>query len=269
MGYGGDVLSLGSDSTDPSRAAGASEAKAVAIGEHRTVRRVVSILEAVVASEPDGLRLGDLSKAIGAPKSSAYGLARGLVTAGYLREEDNRYFSGAAIAGLLGGRMQHQSVYSSALSDLRDRWNETVMLGMLVGEDVVYLDTAESMQVIRYSAPLNVRRPLWPTSIGKALLSYFQPARRDSYLKRHLKSSEEIQRATEELLEAREARVAVNRSETLSNVTGVGSPIVMRDGTVSHAIAVAGPAERMLPHLDGIIESVRDVATELSGQRTR
>src|SRR5439155_25546022 len=68
--------------------------------EHRTVSRVMAILEVVVASEPNGLRLADLPDMVGAPKSTIHGLARGLVATGYIREQNGRYFQGPALAML-------------------------------------------------------------------------------------------------------------------------------------------------------------------------
>ena len=51
--------------------------------EHRTVSRVMAVLEAVVASEPNGLRLADLADMLDAPKSTLHGLAKGLAATGY------------------------------------------------------------------------------------------------------------------------------------------------------------------------------------------
>jgi len=55
----------------------------------------MAILEHVLASDADGVRLLDLSAAIDAPKSSVHGLAKGLVATGYFREERGRYWKSA------------------------------------------------------------------------------------------------------------------------------------------------------------------------------
>src|SRR5690348_16990998 len=133
--------------------------------EHRTVARVMLILELVLANEDRGMRLGDLSAAIEAPKSSVHGLAKGLVAAGYLREEGNRYLPGSAISSLIAaGPTTVQAVYHHTLVKLASRWNETTMLATLVGDSVVYLDSVDSAAFIRATPVLNKRLPIWPRS---------------------------------------------------------------------------------------------------------
>ena len=113
--------------------------------EHRTVARVMSLLELVLASNPQGLSLGELSSMIAAPKSSVHGLAKGLVATGYFREDKGRYVVGPAVSTLLAvGPSALPAVYHHALEELTQKWGETSMLATLVGDSVVYIDTVES-----------------------------------------------------------------------------------------------------------------------------
>ncbi len=158
----------------------------VPVSEHRTVTRVMAIIELVVGNEPSGVRLADMAAAIGAPKSLIHGLAKGLVATGYLREEDGRYLFGPAISGLLSGaRMSVPSAYHHTLEQLSARWNETAMLATLVGDSIVYLNIVEPDTLIRASAPLNRHQPLWPRSSGKCFLAFMEPRRVEAYLRRH------------------------------------------------------------------------------------
>src|SRR5690349_21554125 len=96
-----------------------SNGAAMPTAEHRTVARVMSILELVIASDPEGVRLADLSTILDAPKSSIHGLAKGLVATGYFREDRGRYFPGPAISTLLAvGPTALPSVYHHALEEL-------------------------------------------------------------------------------------------------------------------------------------------------------
>src|SRR5690242_15130271 len=118
--------------------------------EHRTVGRVMSILELVVASDSRGMRLGDLAAALSAPKSSLHALTKGLVANGYLREEDGRYVVGPAIPSLLAAESSSAPfAYRHILGALAGEWNETVMLSRLVGDSVVYLDAVQPDTFIR------------------------------------------------------------------------------------------------------------------------
>lgn len=68
--------------------------------EHRTVTRVLEILE-TVARAHDPVTLTQLSRALGAPKSSLHGLVGGLLQRGYLRDADGGYRMGAGAHALL------------------------------------------------------------------------------------------------------------------------------------------------------------------------
>jgi len=236
--------------------------------EHRTVSRVMAILEAVIASESTGLRLADLPDMIGAPKSSVHGLARGLVATGYLREHQGRYFQGPAVAMLTGRAGQFPAAYHHALrhalEQLSKAWNETAVLATLAGDSVVNLDVVEPDQLIRASPPVRERCPLWPGSYGKVFLAFMDPRRRDAYLRCKHKDPREQARILAELETIRESGVAFNRGEINADLYGVASPILSAGVDVTLAIGVAGPASRMAGRLDDIARSVLETARGLS-----
>ncbi|BBZ35663.1 IclR family transcriptional regulator [Mycolicibacterium confluentis] len=233
--------------------------------EHRTVSRVMSILEAVIASESAGLRLGDLADILGAPKSSIHGLAKGLVATGYLQEKGARYVQGPAVSSLLaiGGQQVHQG-YRNILEQLSKSGEETAILAVLVGESVINVDVVEPTQLIRASPPLRQRRSLWPNSSGKCFLAFMPERRRDSYLRRTFDDPEQRARAQAELETIRHTGVAFNRGEGVPDLYGVASPIVVAGTEVTTAIGLAGPANRMEARLDDIARLVADAARGLS-----
>lgn len=239
--------------TDPSPAA-----------EHRTVTRVMGILESVAAAEPQGVRLGELADAVDAPKSSIHGLAKGLVATGYLAERDGRYFRGPGIASLLGGAPGASVAYRYELEQLSQRFGETAVLSSLVGDAAVHLDAVEAPQMIRVSPALHQRRPLWPVSYGKCFLAFMPPQKIEAYLRRQGFEEPKLDTMRAELEQVRETRIAVNRDHEL---IGVASPLVSTDGTVSLAIGITGPASRMVDKLESVTTAVRSVADALSSKR--
>lgn len=229
--------------------------------EHRTVSRVTTILE-LVAAERSGLRLGALAEALDAPKSSIFGLVKGLVSSGYLTENDGRYALGPALAHLLtvGPRPVLAEALQPMLDQLRDLFDETVSLGTLVGGSVVYVAVAESAQVIRYSPPLRHRRPLYPPSAGKVFLAHWPDRRRQAYLEAHVPASLRAE-AEQELARIRTEGVAYNHGETVPDLTAAAAPVTVND-RVAAAIAIAGPSSRVEPVLDEMSVALRDVVTE-------
>ncbi|ATL25336.1 IclR family transcriptional regulator [Streptomyces formicae] len=241
--------------------------------EHRTVSRVTGILEYV--SRHGGARTQELADALDAPKSSVFGLVKGLVSTGYLVEEGGVHRLGPALGSLLPRTAQDlASAALPTLEALRDHFGETAMLGTAVGDSLVYASAAESRQLIRYSAPLRTRRPLYPPSAGKVLLAHRPQKRRDAYLRTLLPDPGGYEAARADLAEVRARGVAFNRGETLPDVTAAARPVLV-DGEVRAVIAVAGPTSRTADRLpaiaDALLDAVSAVAARLGAttQRTQ
>jgi DNA-binding IclR family transcriptional regulator len=243
-----------------------AEAERGAAKGHRTVTRVMTILE-TVAAEPNGVKLAALVSQLDAAKSSVHGLVKGLVAIGYLREEAGIYRLGPAITHLLApGGAGVAATARPVMEELNRQFDETVMMATLVGDSLIYVDAAESSQLIRYSAPLRVRRPLWPTSTGKCFLAHFGDRRRAAYLKAGLADAAEREAAEAELAAVREDGYAFNRGETLPDISAVAAPI-LSGGRALACLAVAGPTTRMGVALPAMAPVVRDAARSLSSPR--
>jgi len=232
--------------------------------EHRTVTRVMGILESVAAAGPAGVRLGELADSVDAPKTSIFGLAKGLVATGYLIEREGRYFRGPGIQSLLGSASGASVAYRYELEQLSQRFGETAVLSSLVGDAVVHLDAVEAPQMMRVSPVLHQRRPLWPLSYGKCFLAFMPAQRREAYLGRQGVDDVRLAAMRAELEQVRESRSAVNRDHEL---IGVASPILSADGGVTLAIGVTGPAARMTDKMEAVTTAVRTVADALSSKR--
>jgi DNA-binding IclR family transcriptional regulator len=232
--------------------------------EHRTVTRVTTILEAA-AAHPEGVKLTALSALLDAPKSSVHGLVSGLLATGYLSDRDGGYVLGPAVSLL--PQPSKPSVLAHArrsLETLQAQCDETATLSLLVGGSVVYVDIVESKQSIRYSAPLRVRRPLYPTSSGKCFLAHMPRGQRDSYLNDTISDAAALDKIHEELDSVRREGVAYNRGETVPDVFAVASPVLVRGRAVA-CLSVAGPRQRMEPVIDSLAEMVRTESQRLAG----
>ena len=233
--------------------------------EHRTVGRVMAIIEVVVASDEQGVRLADLAEILDAPKSTLHALAKGLLSTGYLREQDGRYVVGPAIPSLLAVRASAvQFAYRYILSDLVQQWNETAMLATLVGESIVYVDSVQPDVVIRANPTLNKRVSLWPRSSGKVFLANMEPRRLEAYLRRHHPDPAEADRVRAELDLTRQAGTGINSGQSVADHIGIAVPIVTGRAPVTTAIAIAGPKSRIEDHVEEIADGMRDAVAFLS-----
>jgi len=225
----------------------------------------MSILELVLASDPHGMRLGELSAALEAPKSSVHGLAKGLVATGYFREERGRYFVGPAISTLIAvGPTALPSVYHHLLEKLASQWNETAMLATLVGDSVVYVDAVEPNVFIRAAPQLNKRLSIWPRSAGKCFLAFMEPKRLDAYLRRNHPDPVEADQVRAEVEKVRETRVGLNIGGSIESFIGIASPVILGQSPVTVAVVVSGLAPRMHDHIDEIAASIREAVESLS-----
>ncbi|QVQ51200.1 hypothetical protein J4H86_20595 [Spiractinospora alimapuensis] len=142
------------------------------------------------------------------------------------------------------------------MRELRDDLNETVTLAIRVGDSIVYTDPVQSTNVICYSAPLRVRRPLWPTSAGKVFPSQEQDP--ESTLR--ALESEPLEEGTvaarlRELEEVARTGMGFNRGETVGDVSAVAVGVRRADELVG-SISVAGPRERLAHRLEEIGHAV-------------
>lgn len=225
--------------------------------------RVTTILE-TVAAERHGVTLSVVAGALDAPKSSVHALLGGLVATGYLREQGGVYFLGPAVTALLvPPRVSLRELARPGMKRLHARFDETVMLGSLVGRSVVYVEAIESTQLIRYSPPLRRRRPIYPTSSGKSFLAHMQPGPREQRLRELFPDVHRRAEVTAELQRARDEGVAYNRGETLADTTAVSSAVLSGE-RIAGCLVIAGPTPRMVEVLDAAADAVREAALAMS-----
>ena len=234
--------------------------------EHRTVGRVMAMLEVVVACNEQGIRLADLADTLDAPKSSLHALAKGLISTGYLREQDGRYVVGPAIPSLIAvGPSTVQFAYRHILSDLVQQWNETAMLATFVGESIVYVDSVQPDVLICASPALNKRLSLWPRSSGKVFLAHMEPKRLEAYLRRHHPDPADADRVRAELDITRQTGAGVSIGESVAGHIAISVPVIVRGPRLptAIAIAIAGPKSRMEDQVEQIIEGLRQAVDHI------
>lgn len=137
----------------------------------RSVLRVLDIL-ALLRRRAEGASLSEVTTATDMPKSSVFRYLSTLESRGYVERNgaNNIYRLGAAF---LSSDAQHLELLASrarpVLEELRDRFEETVNLGVLDGTRIVYLEIVESRQAMRFVSRKGDREPLHSTALGKAV----------------------------------------------------------------------------------------------------
>jgi len=249
-----------------------------------SVLKAVALVDHVVrAGTP--VSLADLSDAVAVPKPTAHRLARLLEGAGLVRKDPltRRYTVGAALVDLAFhaiGVGAGQSNRGLLLTRLSENLGETVNLGVLSGNEIVYLDRVEAAWPLRMDFKPGSRVPLHCTANGKLLLALAQPAVRRNLLRRMqlvactprtITSRARLQR---ELIEIARRGWSEDNEEFLVGVCCLAVPVRDRRGRVVAGLAVSAPSARFdlaraRGHLPGLREAAAAIGRELEIERGR
>jgi IclR family acetate operon transcriptional repressor len=241
----------------------------------RALGRALEVLEAL-ARRRDGATLSALSRRLGSPKSSLLYLLRPMTRLGYLvRSPDGRYRLGPAAFTLAMAALSNRELPEMArpfLEDLAAKSGETALLATLAGDvaAAVYIDRVESRNTVRYAAKIGERRPLYCSAIGKLLLAYLPPAKREEYLKTtRLKAFTPQTPVTRgalrrELDEIREAGLSVSVDEIAEGAAGLAAPVFDRHGDVVAGLVLGALSQRVRAEQPRLAALVMDSARDLS-----
>src|SRR5947208_8013622 len=131
------------------------------------------------SGEEDELGITTLAGRLRLAKSTVHRLAATLTGAGFLEQngETGKYRLGVALfelGALVRRRMDVANEARPKLRELLEKTGETVQLGIVDHESVLYVSGMESRHAIRMAAAVGARAPLHCTAVGKVLLA-FQP----------------------------------------------------------------------------------------------
>lgn len=188
-------------------------------------------------------------------KSTAYRFLAHLEGAGYLfRDDMGAYLIGPKLARLgadLSNEVILRKISRPILQQVRERTGETVNLGVLDGHHVRYVDVIESSHTFRLASEVGSRRPLYCTSLGKAMAAHLSAEELQDLLnsirfeRQTPKTIVERGKLEKELVRIRQRGYAVDDEEAVLGARCVASPILDVNGQLVAAISVSGPVTRI------------------------
>lgn len=265
----------------------------------QTFLRGLSILEALAAAHPLGLGPTLLAAETGLDKATAIRLARTLLEAGYV-EQDQRertYKLTRKVLRLsanLTWELDLRTLVRPYLVEMRDRTGETVHLGCLDQGGVRYVDKLESNQSIRLVSAVGQLMPIHTTALGKALLAGLPLPERLALFDEidftatglgkavqaafppdsQVKDIDSIRRESlmqgcppltrEDLIADVEETIRRGYSVAQIHALSVGAPVIGRDGRLLGAISIAGPHFRIENRLEEFGDLCRETAARIS-----
>ncbi len=240
-------------------------------GDRYSVRAVVRVMDILdlLQDSPGGRSLVEVSDAVGLPRSSTYRYMSTLERRAYVeRDGAGLYRFGPAFLPSHGRHLEVVAARARpVMQELRDRFGETINLGVLAGNRIVYLEILESNKAVRLAARRGDRDPIHSTALGKAISSRIGTNAVVAILaaegmpKRTSRTITDEARYLEELKKVRAQGFAFDLGENEEDGRCVAVPF--QNGRVLAAIRLSAPAAR----LD--VDLMKDIATELMSAARR
>src|SRR5919199_4020535 len=143
----------------------------------KSAGRVLDMLE-LLAGEPQGLTLSEISDRLGIAHSSAHALLHTLLVRGYLTQRNagrRTFHLGVRLIQLglnVSDRLELRSTARPVLERLVSATGDTALLVVPDRGDLLYVDKVVSdARDVRTDPRTSLRRPLHCSSLGKALLA--------------------------------------------------------------------------------------------------
>lgn len=221
----------------------------------QSVTRALRSLELI--AEAGELGVTELGRQLGVHKATASRLASTLAGRGFVERDPSteKYRLGFGLVRLAGAAIAGLDLVTTArpiVEELADVTRETVNLGVLSGDGVVYIDQVTGTRSIVSVNWVGRWTPLHCTSNGKVLLTYMDEAERERLLSRPLerltpKTVVDLDALRLQLHEVGLRGYAQTIEELEEGLNAVAAPVRRADGRVAAALSVSGPAFRMRP----------------------
>lgn len=216
----------------------------------------LSVLETVADNNGD-IPLAELAKRVGLKKTSTWRLAHTLVKLGYLhQDEDTRSFRPAPRVLALGyayfDGLDLKQLSMPFLRELASRFDETVNLAVLDGDELIYVERIRSPQIVTVNLHVGSRLPLYSTSLGRALICEKSDSWVEEYVKRIADDpraasyvSQRGRKLIDILHEARGRGYALNDEGLSQGLRAISSPVRDQSSEIVAAVCIAAPSSRV------------------------
>jgi DNA-binding IclR family transcriptional regulator len=242
-----------------------------------SVDKAFELIGIIAASGSDGLLLTEVARAAHMAVSTCHRYVVSLLELAVLSRDAAGYLRlGIGLVALAGRYLEEDSLRTTAhpyLVELSQISGETVHLGTLATDRVIYVDKIESEKSIRLVSRIGSSVPLHCTSMGKAILASLAPDQQEHIIANasdrrtsHTLLGDELRAELETI---RESQWAIDDQENEEGVRCMGAAIISTSGSPIGALSISAPAsrfsrkdcERLAPQL---ITAARDIGRRIS-----
>ncbi len=218
-----------------------------------SVLKVFNILQALAEQKEIGV--SELSQRLMMSKATTYRFLQTMKTLGFVDQEGeaDKYALTLKLFELGSKALEYTD-----LIDLADKeivkvcqaLNETVHLGAIDEESIIYLHKIDSSHHLRMHSRIGRRNPLYSTAIGKVLLAHLEECEvREilepvTFIKHTQNTHDNIDQLLEELAVVRTQHYGEDNEEQEPGLRCIAAPIYDRFGKAIAAVSVSFPTIR-------------------------
>jgi DNA-binding IclR family transcriptional regulator len=232
------------------------------------VKRSLKVLE-LLAEAGEPMTLSEIAARTGIPMATCHAIVHTLEESEYLqRRQEGRtlnweptlalYHLGALIVSRYGIR----DVARPYLRRLSETLDLPAHLGVLVGDDVVYVEKVATSSFIQFKTFPGKMAPFGTTALGRAIVAALPEKERAELV------NPRDRRLGKALKQAMEDGFAREDSEEIDGIGCIAAPIFDGDGAVVASVGVTGFSQQLFP--DGevpaarlIVDAARSISQEL------
>lgn len=240
------------------------------------VRNTFQIINELAQS--GALTLNDTARRTGIPKSTAFRILATLLHLGVaVRDPEQKTYRLRRMLGELtreGATIETlRRVALPYMLKLRSAFGETVNLGELQHDTVVYIEVVPSEYALKLSERPGATVWALSTALGRSVLAFSAPGVVESLIRgRDLPALTpftitDAARLTRELEKVRSQGYAIEYEESALQATCIGVPILNREGRAIAALSISGPTHRFRPAQDdsiatALLKAAREIEQE-------
>ena len=218
-----------------------------------SVLKIFNILEALGQQKEIGV--SELAQKLMTSKATTYRFLQTMKSLGYVTQEEeaDKYSLTLKLFELGAKSLEHVDILALAEKEMRaitEQTNETVHLGALDEDTIIYLHKIESSHSLRMHSRVGRRNPIYSTAIGKILLSESSDAvvrsrmKDVTFKKSTCKTLENVEQLFVELAVAKQQHFAEDNEEQEPGLYCMAAPIYDRFGNILYGISISLPTVR-------------------------
>lgn len=227
----------------------------------------------------DSLTLTEISVKLNINKTRLFRILSTLVNLALIEQVDMNYFLGWKLFELGQKVLPSRGFKTNThqiIEKLRNIVSETVNLGILVNDKVLFIDISESNHNLNASFKVGTLLPSHLTSLGKAILSTWDSKEViDLYLNRPFErftpnSISDVQSLIIQLNDFNKKGWAIDDEEYSEGIRCIAVPIKNHENKAIAALSISGPTSRMTMdkitiYVSHLLEVGKEISTVIGG----